>query len=218
MSFQASFQAFVRWLLPRETHFFETLESQAAFCAEASKELLLLFPPSSLPFVEVKERISALEHRADVLVVKMEEALAKTFVTPLDREDLRQLSGQLDDIVDLINLAVRTAHLYGLKSPFPDMQVLSETLAKCTKLICESVACLRKHDYSTLLDMSRQARQYEKDADTIFRQAVSGLFSDEAIGFKELLKRKEVLEGLENAVDACDGATETLCNIAVKHG
>jgi uncharacterized protein Yka (UPF0111/DUF47 family) len=98
------------------------------------------------------------------------------------------------------------------------MQVLSETLTKCTALLREGVGCLRRHDYSALLEVNRQARQYEKEADTIFRQAVSELFADETIDFKELLKKKEVLEGLENAVDACDGATETLSNIAVKHG
>jgi uncharacterized protein Yka (UPF0111/DUF47 family) len=212
------FQAFVRWLLPREMHFYENLEQQATFCDEAAKALLLLFPPTSMPLIEVKEKISALEHRADVQVLKMEEDLAKTFVTPLDREDLRQLSGQLEDVVDLINLAVRTAHLYGLKSPFSDMQVLSETLVKSTALLREGVGCLRKHDYSALLEINRLARQYEKDADTIFRQSVSQLFADENIDFKELLKKKEILEGLENAVDACDGAAETLSNIAVKHG
>jgi len=212
------FQAFVRWLLPRETHFYENLEQHAAFCDEAAQALLLLFPPSSLPLIEVKKQISTLEHQADEQVLKMEEALAKTFVTPLDREDLRELSGQLEEVVDLINLAVRTAHLYGLRSPFPEMQALSETLAKCTALLREGVGCLRKHEYSALLEINRQARQYEKEADTIFRQSVSELFADEAIDFKDLLKKKEILEGLENAVDACDGAAETLSNIAVKHG
>ncbi|MCL2626211.1 MAG: DUF47 family protein [Cystobacterineae bacterium] len=212
------FQAFVRWLLPRETHFYENLERQATLCNEAATALLLLFPPASLPLVEVKEKISALEHLADVQVLKMEEALAKTFVTPLDREDLRQLSGQLEDVTDLMNLAIRTSHLYGLEAPFREMQALSETLTKATALLCEGVGCLRKHEYGALLEINRQARQHEKAADTIFRQAVSELFANEKIGFKELLKKKEILEGLENAIDACDGAAETLSSIAVKHG
>jgi len=212
------FQAFVRWLLPRETHFYEILEQQAAFADEAAQTLLLLFPPSSLPLMEVKEKVSALERQADVQVLRMEEALAKTFVTPLDREDLRELSGQLEEVADLINLAVRTAYLYGLRAPFPEMQALSETLAKCTALLREGVGCLRRHEYNALLKINRTARQYEKEADTIFRQSVSKLFADDEIDFKELLKKKEILEGLENAVDACDGATETLSGIAVKHG
>ena len=72
--------------------------------------------------------------------------------------------------------------------------------------------------YADLLDDGRKLRSLEKEADGVFRAAVSQLFKDPAVDAKVLLREKEVLEDLENAVDHCDNVADTLANIAVKHG
>jgi hypothetical protein len=166
----------------------------------------------------VRDEVQAIEHQADDFVRKMEDALARTFVTPLDREDLHRLAAGLDDVVDLTNLAARACVLYGVQRPTPTMVQLMDVLTACTQVLKEGIPKLRVHDYVGLLEMGRSLRSLEKEADTIYRAAVSALFVDPAIDAKELLKQKEVLEDLERAVDHCDNVADLLTSIAVKHG
>ncbi len=210
-------QAIVRWLLPREDHFYSLLEDQAAACHAAALALAKSKDPSSRP-EDVRDAVQVIEHFADDLVRKMEDALARTFVTPLDREDLHKLSSELDDVVDLTNLAARASVLYGVSRPTEPMQKLMDTLVDCTLVLKSALPKLRNHKYAELLDDGRKLRALEKEADSVFRAAVSQLFKDPAVDAKVLLREKEVLEDLENAVDHCDDVAGTLANIAVKHG
>ncbi len=212
-----AFQAIVRWLLPKEDHFYALLESQADACLAAAQALSKSKDPSSRP-EDVRDAVQVIEHHADDLVRKMEDALARTFVTPLDREDLQRLSSELDDVVDLTNLAARASVLYGVARPTEPMQKLMDTLVSTTQVLKTAMPKLRTHEYVALLDDSRKLRALEKEADSVFRSAVSQLFKDPAVDAKVLLREKEVLEDLENAVDHCDNVADTLTNIAVKHG
>jgi uncharacterized protein Yka (UPF0111/DUF47 family) len=210
-------QAIVRWLLPREDHFYSLLESQADACHAAAMALLKSKDPSSRP-EDVRDAVQVIEHFADDLVRQMEDALARTFVTPLDREDLHKLSSELDDVIDLTNLAARASVLYGVSRPTEPMQKLMDTLVECTIVLKTALPKLRHHKYAELLEDGRKLRALEKEADGVFRAAVSQLFKDPAVDAKVLLREKEVLEDLENAVDHCDDVAGTLANIAVKHG
>ena len=211
----ASLQGLVRFLLPREQHWYDMLEELGRLGLEASKALHTF---KDQPASKVRESVQAIEHKADDVVRKMEDALARTFVTPLDREDLHKLSGELDDVVDLTNLAARAAVLYGVSRPTEPMQKLIDTLVSCTSVLKIALPKLRTHAYADLLDDGRKLRSLEKEADAVFRAAVSQLFKDPAVDAKVLLREKEVLEDLENAVDHCDDVAGTLANIAVKHG
>ncbi len=77
---------------------------------------------------------------------------------------------------------------------------------------------LRMHRYAEITDETRKLRKLEKEGDAVFRDAVSKLFHDEANDAKTILREKQVLEDLENALDACEELGETLANLAVKHG
>ncbi len=210
-------QAIVRWLLPREDHFYSLIESQADACESAAIALAKSKDPSTRP-EDIRDAVQVIEHHADDLVRKMEDALARTYVTPLDREDLHKLSSELDDVVDLTNLAARAAVLYGVSRPTEPMQKLMDTLVTCTGILKAALPKLRSHRYSDLLDDVRKLKALEKEADGVFRAAISQLFKDPAVDAKVLLREKEVLEDLENAVDHCDDVAGTLANIAVKHG
>jgi uncharacterized protein Yka (UPF0111/DUF47 family) len=98
------------------------------------------------------------------------------------------------------------------------MLQLIELLVKCTGELEAALPLLGKHDYAGLMTTSRTIRALEKDADGIFRTALSRLFKDEKVDAKELLREKEVLENLEHAIDRCERVAGTLANLAVKHG
>lgn len=210
-----AFQALIRWLLPREDHYYDMLEELARLGHEAAQALASF---EKTPAAQVQESVQKLEHQADDVVRRMEDALARTFVTPLDREDLHRLTSELDDIIDLTNLTARSYGLYSIERPSTAMMELSKKLITCTQMIRETVPFLRQHKYAELIDGGRKVRELEKEGDTIYRSAISELFKAPSIDFRELLKQKEALDHLENAVDHCDNVADLLANMAVKHG
>ncbi len=210
-------QGVVRWFIPKEDRFYTLLEQQAAVCLEAAQALARFKDPN--PNGEaVRDAVQELEHKGDGVAQQMEDALATTFVTPMDREDLYRLSSELDDIVDMTNLAARAAVLYGVSKPTEPMVKLIDVLVASATEIKDVIPKLRTHEFKAVLESVRRVRALEKDGDTVFRGAVSQLFKDPAVDAKVLLREKEVLEDLENAVDHCDDVADTLAHLAVKHG
>src|SRR5690606_13632704 len=118
-------EALIKILIPREEHFYGMLEELGSLSYEAATELARF---SERPASEVQKAVQAVEHRADDVVRRMEDALARTFVTPIDREDLHRLTAELDDIVDLANLSARAFDLYHIERPTPAMVQLMEKL------------------------------------------------------------------------------------------
>jgi predicted phosphate transport protein (TIGR00153 family) len=210
-----SLQSLIGWLLPQEHQFYEMLEELARLSNEAAKALERF---RDHPAAEVRQAVQAIEHQADDVVRRMEDALARTFVTPLDREDLHRLTSELDDIIDLTNLTGRALQLYHVERPTEAMVQLMANLVTVTELIRNAVPRLRKKQFAELLDEGRRVRAMEKEADTIYRSAISNLFRMEQIDFRELLKQKEALDDVERAVDQCDTVADLLSNLAVKHG
>lgn len=208
-------QDFVRFLLPREDHFYGYLEKQAVVAHDGAKALSL-FADGNI--AEVRAAVQALEHQGDGIVHQMEEALAKTFVTPIDREDLQRLSSELDDILDLTNGSARACSLLGVVRPTEPMTILVKNLVECTGVLATAIPKLRVHAYPDIIEDARRIRKLEKDADTVFRNAISGLFADPNVDAKTILREKEVLEDLESAIDHCDHVANILTNLAVKHG
>ncbi|MBK7860884.1 MAG: DUF47 family protein [Archangiaceae bacterium] len=187
-------QAIVRWLLPKDDHFYDYIEAQGALCLDAAKALARF--KEGQKAADVRDAVQIIEHKADDYVRKMEDALARTFVTPIDREDLQKLSSELDDVVDLTNLAARACAVYGVSKATDEVSKLIDLLVQCTGAIKECLPRLRTHDYAALIEGSRALRQLEKDADAVFRGAVSHLFTSPEIDAKELLRQKEVLEDI----------------------
>ncbi|MBK8168744.1 MAG: DUF47 family protein [Sandaracinaceae bacterium] len=210
-------QNIVRWFLPKEDHFYDFLEKQAATAHEGAKALAGFSAPDA-NVESVRKAVQAFEHAGDKLVHEVEEALALTFVTPIDREDIQKLSAELDDILDLMNGAARAAVLFGVVRPSTAMTKLIAVLVRSTEVLAAALPLLRVHEYTKLIESTRVIRGFEKEGDIIFRDAISALFADPSVDAKVLLREKAVLEDLENALDHCDQLAATLTNLAIKHG
>jgi hypothetical protein len=209
-------QAFVRALLPREERFYGYLEEQATVAHEAAVKISTFGAGCNKG--ALRDEVQALEHRGDSIVHEMEDALAKTFVTPLDREDLERLSKQLDDVLDVTNLFARECALFGVEQPSSAMDKLSAKLVECTSVLKQAILRLRRHEYGGITEDSRTIRRLEKEGDAVFREALSALFRDPGIDGKTLVRERSVLHRLETAIDQCDSIAGTLVNVAVKHG
>ena len=210
-------QDLIRFLLPREDHFYDFLERQATVAHDGAKALSK-FATNGQTAAQAREAVQAFEHEGDKIVHEMEEALAKTFVTPIDREDLQKLSAELDNVIDLTNGAVRACDMLGVAKPNEPMSALIQVIVDCTAKINSAMPLLRKHEYTEIVSIARQVRELEKKADGIYRDAISKLFQDPDVDAKVLIREKTVLEDLENAIDQCDSIADTLANLAVKHG
>jgi uncharacterized protein len=210
-------QDFIQRLLPRQDQFFELLERQAGVARQAAVALSSFSDPDRSA-ASVCEQVQIHEHEGDALVHEIEESLARTFVTPIDREDIHLLASSLDDVLDLTNYAARACAMLGVERPTKPMSALMAVLVEATTVLAEALATLRKRAYTELRTTTRRIRQLEKDADKVHREAVAELFRAEQIEAKVLLREREVLENLENAIDRCEKVADTLTNLAVKHG
>ncbi len=210
-------QDVIRFLLPREDHFYDFLEQQAKAAYDGAKALAQ-FTANVHTAEQARAAVQTCEHDGDRIVHEMEEALAKTFVTPIDREDLQRLSSELDTVLDLTNGAIRACTMLGVAEATGPMKELVRILVDCTHRIHVVMPKLRSHDYAEIVACARELRTIEKDADTVYREAISALFKDSAVDAKQLIREKTVLEDLENAVDQCDSIADILANLAVKNG
>ncbi len=209
------FQALLRVLMPRDDRFYDILERQTALGREAAAALTRLREGAEA--MSVRKDLQALEERSETEVRAMQDSLARTFATPIDREDLERISKRLDGIVSASAQAVRACVLFGVDRPTTPMQLLIGTLGRGVETLAGAVALLRRNDYPGIIAAGRAIDSLEQDGDDVFREAVRALFHDERIDAKTILREKEVLEDLERALDRCRQTAELLTNVAVKH-
>ncbi len=212
-----SLQRILRRVFPREESFYGLLEKLAVLTRSSVAEFKLLGTEGTTPD-SVAEAVQRVEHAGDRAFHEVETGLARTFVTPIDREDIHQIAFEIDEVIDMVNLAARTCALFQITELTPPMVALLDTLERSTQVLADTVPLLRKHDYAGVIAAGRVIRTLEKEADVVFRNTLSALFQDPGIDAKQLLKEKEVIEHVEDAVDRCDRLGNTLCNLAVKHG
>ena len=143
-------QDIIRFLLPREDHFYDFLEKQAKVAHEGAKALAA-FTGNGHSAEEARVAVQKLEHEGDGYVHEMEEALAKTFVTPIDREDLQRLSTELDNVLDYTNGAIRAYTMLGVEEATEPMKQLVRLLVDCTHMIDTVMPRLRRNEYKKLL-------------------------------------------------------------------
>ena len=210
-------QDFIQRLLPRQDEFFELLERQAGVARRAA-QALASFAEEGKTAAAISEQVQVIEHEGDKLVHEMEEALARTFVTPIDREDIHLLASSIDDVLDLTNYAARACSMLGVERPTAPMVGLMKVLVDATGVLAEGLPALRRRAYDELRTSMRKIRQIEKEGDRIHREAVSEMFRKEYSDARVLLREREVLENLEAAIDRCEKVSDTLSNLAVKHG
>jgi uncharacterized protein Yka (UPF0111/DUF47 family) len=218
-------QDIVRVLVPRDDRFYDYLEQQAELAHEGATELARL---RAEPPKKVQEVVHAVEKRGDKAAHEIEDALARTFVTPLDREDIHNLSARLDDVLDRAYAAASAFVMFGIQKPSEPAAELLDCLVRATLELKNVLPALRKHDFEAIRMAGRAVKAIEKEGDQIYRTAMTSLFASNAedqgpyrsleIDARAIIREKEVLEILEEAVDNCEDVAEFLTNLAVKHG
>jgi len=204
------------WFMPREDNFFELFEKAATNAHVASVELLELLEK----FDDVKgraKRIKDIEHAGDKITHDVIERLNKTFITPMDREDIHELICRVDDIVDLIDTAAHRIVLYKIERPTEASIELARCLKHATGVIVDVMPLLRDMKNARAISEKCIAIQtQENDADRIMQTALEHLFANHHDPI-EIIKWKDLYEEIESATDRCEDVANVLDSIVLKH-
>jgi len=202
--------------LPRETSFFDFFEEHAGLTIEGTKEFLSMVTTGANISAKCR-RISDIEHETDTITHRCVEALHKTFITPIDRDQIHRLITRMDDIMDYVEAAAERIELYELTTMTADVRDLADALHRAAQQVEGAVRGLRtlKEPQATLklcIDINR----LENETDAILRRSVARLFKDEKDPIL-VIKWKEVYENLESAADRCEDVANIIEGVILEH-
>ena len=202
--------------LPKETSFFDFFEQHAALTVEGCKEFLSLASTGANVLAKAK-RIKDIEHETDVVTHRCVEALHKTFITPIERDDIYRLISRMDDIVDFIEAASERIALYDMKEMTPEVKDLADILVRAVQQIVVAVKGLRNmKNAEPVLQACVDINRLENEGDTILRNALARLFKEERDPIT-VIKWKEIYEGLETATDRCEDVANIIEGVVLEH-
>jgi len=206
---------FKEWIIPQSKHFFDMLEHQADVVVEGAEALLDMAKDFSR-VEEKRDKIKSIERKGDEIVHEIAEALNKTFVTPIDHDDLSKLTSRLDDILDFVEAASHRMWSYEIKSVPPDMVKLTEVVLASAKEVNHAVKDLRDFKRKDeIFQHCIEVNRLENVGDDVTHTAVAALFKK--YGPVDIIKLKEIYEYLEEATDKCEDAADVIKDIFVKN-
>ena len=204
-------------LLPRDERFFDLFTQVAELNVEASQlltEILKADNEHRLPLVEAMKRC---EHSADVATHEVVQRLDRSFITPLDREDIHMLASRLDDILDIMDGTARRVQIFRPGSAPQGALMIAEVITKaCTELLT-AVRMMEKAKTGEMIPVLTKVKRMEEDGDAIYHEWLGRLF-DGSPDPMVVMKWKEIYDNLEKTLDHCEDVANVLESIAIKHG
>jgi len=202
------------WLIPQDKIFFELLERHAATTLEGANRLAeMLQHPNGLE-AKVKH-LKDIEHKGDALIKDIHKELNKTFITPIDKEDIAVLASRLDDILDLIYASAKRVFLYEIK-PSKTMLDMTDIIVKSAKELNSVMPRVRDFKDAEKIENFRiEVNKLENAADEILGKSLAELFKEKDP--ITIMKHKEIIEFMELATDKCEDAANVIGDILLKH-
>jgi predicted phosphate transport protein (TIGR00153 family) len=203
-------------LIPRNYRFYDLFEKSAHNLVAAGEQLLDLM--EHYENVEMKTaHMKELERAGDGIIHEIMEQLHKTFVTPLDREDMTALAQHMDDVVDSVEGASTAMRIYGIQRPTAAARGLADLIRLQTVQVERAVMKLRhRSQLKGMLEQTVEVHRLENAADALFLDAMAELFVDEARPV-EIIKWREIYDQLEQATDSAEDVCTVLEGIVLKH-
>ena len=206
----------LKGLLPKKTEFFTLFSRHAELCVEGARQLQAMF--GDLARAEAHAgSIRETEHDADAVCQRTMEMLHTSFITPIDRGDIYQISSRLDDICDHIEATSHKLWLYEVRSARPESLEMAAHLVAATQAMKVAVDALRDAPSAERMrELCRAVKTVEKQNDRLLRGATARLFQDESDP-KTLIKWKDVFDDLENAIDRCEDVANVIEGVALEN-
>ncbi|HSB18915.1 MAG TPA: DUF47 family protein [Anaeromyxobacteraceae bacterium] len=204
-------------LMPRSDDFFDDFEKQAAATVEGVK----LFRALLEDFTDIPAKVKAIkdvEHRADDITHRAFERLHTQFITPFDRSEIHRLLSRIDDVLDLADAASERLGLYQVGTVIPEARELAEVLVAATEKMQEAVRGLRNIKNPTaLLEDCKQINSLENQGDTLIRRALARLFNSSGFDPLTVMKWKEILDLVEDAIDRTEDVANVIEGVVLQH-
>ena len=203
-------------LFPKDTNFYDLFERGATKVHEGVQLLEDLVKN----FINVPlkaKRIKDVEHEADLITHETVAKLNKTFVTPLDREDIHNLISSLENILDHVEAAADKFSLYRIAAVKDDAVLLTDILLRATQEVRDTIGQLRDLKSSdSILQHCIEINRWENEGDFVYRSAIAKLFEkgDDPL---DVLKWKEIYESVENAIDSCEDVANVIEGVVLKN-
>jgi predicted phosphate transport protein (TIGR00153 family) len=200
-------------LIPRDELFFDLFDQLTAHLTQAARMVANLFAdPQHVG--DHARAIKDVEHKADAVTLTINQRIDKSFITPIDREDIHMLASRLDDVIDLLDGTARRfdmLHISDIREPAREM---ARVLVQAAEHIQSGVSTIRK----TKLVAAKVAeiKKLEEEGDAIYHDAVGALFAGRPDPL-EVMKWKEMYDTLEGAIDSCMGVAQVLQSISLKN-
>jgi len=203
--------------IPRDMEFYDLFEQGTSNLVVAAEKLVDFF--NNYENVEAKAKeLKDLEHRGDVITHEIIARVHRSFVTPIDREDITLLAHSLDDVMDFIEAAGRTAYLYRIAQPTERARELARIVGKMAIKLNEVVPRLRRRgQFPWILKQCVEINTLENEADDVQHAALAELFEVCRTDACEVIKWREIYEHLENATDRGEDVANVLEGIVLKY-
>lgn len=203
--------------IPKEEKFFDLFEQQAKSLQSAAsmfKELVLNWSSDSSGAQGLRD----LEHECDLTTHEIMDKLNRTFVTPLDREDIHELAKELDDVIDIIQAISERMILFRIEKVTEDLIELANILEDAIFTMAKAVGSIRELNRPRrVLDYCIEINRLENSGDRAYERAIANLF-DKHTDPIYILKWKEIYDSTEMAIDKCEDIANTIEGIVVKNG
>ena len=209
-------------LLPREGNFFEMFNQHAERIVEAARAFSQLVANYSDPHLreQYNRDVDNAERAADRVTHEVNRLIHKTFITPIDREQIHTLINTMDDVADLIQDSAETMALYDVRHMTEEITRLTDLSLKCCERVKDAVSLIaRLSDPSTAeaaLKTCEEIDRLESDADRVMRSAMSKLFREEP-DVREVIKLKAIYELLESITDRCEDVANVVEGIVLEN-
>jgi predicted phosphate transport protein (TIGR00153 family) len=200
-------------LVPRDNNFFREFSNLADGVKSGARELRQMIATDP-PDMDKVEAIKEIEHTCDQVTRRIIDRLNRTFITPLDREDIHALAGSLDDVMDAIDAAAAVIRLYRITRVRNGAKQLVDIVCDSVDGISQAVAALERRN--GVLEIAAKVKQLEHEADRAHQDAIVELFDQERDPIA-VIKWKEIFDFLEAATDRCEDVANLLEGVVVKH-
>jgi uncharacterized protein len=202
------------WIKSNEKELLTILDNLSKKAVETSEALVVFL--SDLQNTTMEKKIHELETEADVLTRDIFSELNKTFITPLDREDMQRIASKIDDVIDFIDGIAARLRSYKIRTPPPYSVEIANELVKATKEVEYMVSKLQRiKNPKDMIDHCRNTSLIEHTVDDMYRVAIAELFeSNDAI---HIIKLKDIYETMETASDRCVDVADVIEDIVLKY-
>lgn len=214
-----SLNSMISWLKPRELVFFDLLEASVANLLETAKQFDREFKTveSSDQWSDFRRRIKDLEHIGDEITHELVDRLNRTFVTPLEREDILALGHALDDVVDCVDGVCERLVLYKTTTVMPLAMELSHLIVAGAEELVPLIHSLRNmSDHKAISKRIQYCNELENQADAVFHAALADIFENPKDPI-ELIKWKEILSLLEDATDRIELVSKVVSSTVMRN-